>query len=160
MTELIPQTSCVTAEGLDQTCVCTNRELNEQITMCASQRCLVKELLSTKNASMTACGAPTRDRSSEITILGLSFGAAAYATFVVRVLARILAYQKRLFMDDWTMLGMVVRSLPYNAVDLADGDRLYLFHLLFSLHFLHITVLVETCGRYHFRTSAMCSNSS
>jgi hypothetical protein len=47
MVEYIPQSSCITADGLNQTCVCNNEELNRDVEVCAMQSCSVKELLST-----------------------------------------------------------------------------------------------------------------
>jgi hypothetical protein len=46
MIEYIPQSSCMTADGLDQICVCTDEALNAEIQICAQQACTVKELLS------------------------------------------------------------------------------------------------------------------
>lgn len=112
MTELIPTSSCVTEAGLDQTCLCTDVVLNQQITLCASGTCTIRELLTTQNASSTACGAEVRDHSADMTIIGLSCGAVAIAVFTVRIIARLSTYQKKLFWDDWIMLLMVFITLP------------------------------------------------
>lgn len=47
MIEYIPQSTCVTAEGLNQTCLCTNEALNQEISVCAMKSCTIKEMLST-----------------------------------------------------------------------------------------------------------------
>lgn len=46
MVEYIPQSSCMTTDGLNQTCVCSNEALNLNVTICAQKACTVKELLS------------------------------------------------------------------------------------------------------------------
>lgn len=46
MIEYIPQSACMTADGLNQTCVCTDEALNNDIRACAVQSCTVKEMLS------------------------------------------------------------------------------------------------------------------
>ena len=46
MIKYIPQSACITADGLNQTCVCTDEALNEEIKICAAQSCTVKEMLS------------------------------------------------------------------------------------------------------------------
>jgi len=112
MTELIPESSCSTASGLNQTCLCTNTVLNQQITLCASETCTIRELLTTQNASTTACGAELRDHSADMTIIALSTGGLALAIFIVRIVARLTTYQKTLFWDDWTLLLMVVITIP------------------------------------------------
>lgn len=112
MTELIPQSSCMTESGLNQTCLCTNVALNDQIGLCASQGCTVKELLTTKNASSTVCGAEIRDHSADMTIIGLSCGAVAVVIFTIRIIFRLLMHQRKLFWDDWTMLLTVALAIP------------------------------------------------
>lgn len=112
MIELIPESSCVAESGLNQTCLCTDVALNDQIASCASQSCTVKELLMTKNASSTACGAGIRDQSADMTVIGLSCGGVAVVIFTIRIVSRLLAHQKKLFWDDWTMLLMVAIAIP------------------------------------------------
>lgn len=46
MIEYIPQSACVTSDGLNQTCVCIDEGLNYDIEVCARQSCTVKEMLS------------------------------------------------------------------------------------------------------------------
>ena len=46
MIKYIPQSACMSSSGLNQTCLCTNESFNNQVAVCASQRCTVKEVLS------------------------------------------------------------------------------------------------------------------
>jgi hypothetical protein len=69
-------------------------------------------MLATQNASSTACGAPVRDHSAEMTIFSLTFGGVAYLFFVIRVATRLTTRQRTLYWDDWTMLLTVLISLP------------------------------------------------
>ena len=86
--------------------------LNQQITLCASQTCTIRELLTTQNVSSTACGAEFRDRSVDMTVIGLSCGGVALVVFIIRIIARLSTYQKTLYWDDWTMLLMVIITVP------------------------------------------------
>lgn len=52
MVEYIPQSACITADGLNQTCVCTDEALNYDIRVCAVQSCTVKEMLSMSDPVM------------------------------------------------------------------------------------------------------------
>ena len=125
MVEYIPQSSCISADGLNQTCACTNEELNNKIAVCAAQSCTIKELLSkhnvlyqdptdrdtlpaTQNASSTACGQPVRDHSADMTVFSLSFGSVAYLSFIVRIASRLTTRAKTMFWDDWTMMLTIV----------------------------------------------------
>lgn len=56
MVELIPQSACVTADGLNQTCLCTDLGLNQEISVCAVKTCTVKEMLSTLTGHNVAIG--------------------------------------------------------------------------------------------------------
>lgn len=111
MIEYLPNSACVTTAGLNRTCVCTDTTLKNQIQLCSSQTCTVTELLSTKNTTSTACGAPIRDHSSDIVISSLVTGSVALIVVVTRVLARLLTGQKQLMMDDWFILACFVSQL-------------------------------------------------
>lgn len=112
MVELIPKSPCLTDAGLNQTCACLDADLNSQISLCAAKSCTIKELLTTRNASSTACGQPVRDNSAASISVPLAFGSFAFAIFALRIFTRLFTLQKELYLDDYTMALTVLLAIP------------------------------------------------
>ncbi|KKK16523.1 hypothetical protein ARAM_003075 [Aspergillus rambellii] len=111
--EVLPQSSC---QVTDQVCMCTNQAFTEQIELCVASSCTIRQSLTTKNVTSTACGAPVRDRSTVITVAGLTGGGIALLAFLLRVLARLPCCGGQFGMDDWTMALTMCCMIPLSVL--------------------------------------------
>ncbi|KIX09440.1 uncharacterized protein Z518_00520 [Rhinocladiella mackenziei CBS 650.93] len=103
----IAQSNC---SATDQACICTNKQLAETVTACVASNCTIREQLTTQNVSLTACGAPIRDRSSLVSGFGVGGGAVALVVFVVRICAKFIVPAASIGYDDFNIAVAMVRS--------------------------------------------------
>ncbi|KAI3573956.1 hypothetical protein IWW34DRAFT_884725 [Fusarium oxysporum f. sp. albedinis] len=100
----------------DTTCRCTNEKLQQDITICVAGTCTVKEAMFTKNATMTACGAPVRNRTpsfvTENAILGVLSGLFVFQRFATKIF-----YKLPLGLDDWFILLTILVGIPCMAIN-------------------------------------------
>ncbi|KAH6972889.1 hypothetical protein BKA56DRAFT_691503 [Ilyonectria sp. MPI-CAGE-AT-0026] len=115
--------SCIQQETLkstcsptNATCICTNVELNEQISLCVAANCTVRESLLVQSYSKHACGAPSRDRSTLVWVVGVVFLVLGLLSFAFRVMARFFLGTHTWGPDDWVMLLAVAMMIPLNAI--------------------------------------------
>ncbi|OCL08806.1 hypothetical protein AOQ84DRAFT_317837, partial [Glonium stellatum] len=121
MLRLIPQSSC---SFTDQGCICTNVDLNLKISECVEVGCTVKESLTTKNASESACGAPVRDRTKAVSVTGIVGGALALLAVSLRLLARRPGAGGGEFgLDDWTIIGTMLLVIPLSGLSLVLANH-------------------------------------
>ncbi|KAK5049087.1 hypothetical protein LTR84_005510 [Exophiala bonariae] len=115
----IAQSNC---SATDQACICTNRQLAGIITACVAVNCTIKEQLATKNASMTACGVPIRDRTNLIIGFGAGGGAVAFIFFVIRIYAKFIVPTAHLGYDDLciTIAMTLLVAFSVLSVELAE----------------------------------------
>ncbi|KAG9494908.1 hypothetical protein J7337_013137 [Fusarium musae] len=86
--------------GLNTTCICTNAELNEKITLCVAANCT--------SYSKHTCNAPSRDRTTLVWVIGIVFLILGLIGFGLRVMARVFAAKQTWGADDWVMLLAVL----------------------------------------------------
>lgn len=96
----IAQSSCA---ATNQTCICTNKELAKTINECVHERCTVKEQLTTKNVSMTACNAPIRDHHMLVSGFGIGGGSMALIFCILRTISKLTLPGAQLGFDDYTI---------------------------------------------------------
>ncbi|KAH0832583.1 hypothetical protein FOPE_01153 [Fonsecaea pedrosoi] len=111
----IAQSNC---SATDQACICTNQQLAEAITICVAMN-------STKNVSLTACGAPVRDRSSLISGFGAGGGAVALVIYAVRIFAKIIVPAARIGYDDITISIAMLLLVPFSALSVVLASHGY-----------------------------------
>ncbi|KAG7050112.1 CFEM domain-containing protein [Colletotrichum scovillei] len=85
------------------TCICTNVELNEKISLCVHSNCTVREALLVQSYSKHTCGAPSRDRTALVWVTGVVFLVLGLLAFVLRVMARLCLGGQSWGPDDWVM---------------------------------------------------------
>ncbi|KAI5462760.1 putative PTH11-typeG-protein-coupled receptor [Mariannaea sp. PMI_226] len=140
------------------TCLCTDNFLEGDMATCLQTSCRTREIFLTKNITMTACDAPTRDKSTicklVVGILGI-----LSSLFVIQRLA-FKIYSKTSFgPDDWFTLTSCIANIPLSVLILhaarVDGlgrdiwtlpyDRINDFRKIFyvfgSLYFFEIAIL-------------------
>ncbi|RSL82617.1 hypothetical protein CDV31_016919, partial [Fusarium ambrosium] len=105
-----------TCELNNVTCICTDVELNERISLCVYANCTVRESLLVQNYSKHACNTPSRDRTALVWHIGIGFLVIALAGFGLRVMARVFVRAQTWGADDWVMLLAVCMMIPLNAM--------------------------------------------
>ncbi|KPM41712.1 hypothetical protein AK830_g4838 [Neonectria ditissima] len=105
-----------TCSTTNVTCICTNVELNEKISLCVHANCTVREALVVQSYSKHTCGAPSRDRTALVWIVGVVFLALGLLGFGLRVMARLCMGLQTWRADDWVMLLAVGMMVPLNAL--------------------------------------------
>ncbi|KAK1536051.1 CFEM domain-containing protein [Colletotrichum paranaense] len=98
------------------TCICTNVELNEKISLCVHSACTVREALLVQSYSKHTCGAPSRDRTALVWVTGVVFLVLGLLAFVLRVMARLCLGGQSWGPDDWVMCIAVGMMIPLNAL--------------------------------------------
>lgn len=112
MQKLIPESACTET---DIACLCTNEALNGQIGACALGGCTLFEGLTTKNVSMTMCGAPIRDKSALPLYIGLVFGGLALLAFILRACFWVVQHGRKMGWDDYFAILAVLCAGPPTA---------------------------------------------
>ncbi|KAL2820970.1 hypothetical protein BDW59DRAFT_150387 [Aspergillus cavernicola] len=118
LTDLLPQSPCA---ATNQTCICTNDELNENLTLCVGASCSVKEGLIALNVTNTECGAPVRDHTSlSIIIPSVGFGVILFVA--LRVYTRLVVTKLEMGLDDWTTILLGGCVVAVNAGSILLGQ--------------------------------------
>ncbi|KAH7125892.1 hypothetical protein EDB81DRAFT_730175 [Dactylonectria macrodidyma] len=105
-----------TCDPTNATCICTNVELTETISLCVTANCTVREALLVQSYSKHSCGAPSRDRSTMVWVIGVVFLVLGVLSFGLRVMARIFLGTHTWGPDDWVMLLAVAMMVPLNSI--------------------------------------------
>ncbi|WQF77475.1 Putative extracellular membrane protein, CFEM [Colletotrichum destructivum] len=104
------------------TCVCTNVELNEQISLCVHVNCTIRESLNNLEEvqaySKHTCGVPSRDRTALVWVTGVVFLVLGLVAFLLRVMAKLCLGGQTWGADDWVMLLAVAMMVPLNSLSI------------------------------------------
>ncbi|KAH7359712.1 hypothetical protein BKA66DRAFT_426862 [Pyrenochaeta sp. MPI-SDFR-AT-0127] len=96
----------------NQTCICTNVELQGSIEHCVRQSCTIRESLTAKNATQPICNIPTRYKGRTTRVCGLAFSIICPLIVSVRLLYKAMLSTTNLGLDDWTILLLLCVSIP------------------------------------------------
>ncbi|WXC49335.1 hypothetical protein QX201_009018 [Fusarium graminearum] len=105
-----------TCDLLDTQCTCRNEQLQAEIEKCVLADCTVRESLSTKNASMTLCGAPIRNRQVEILAVNDVLGTTS-GIFVLQRFATKLFYKLPWGLDDLFIGLSMLMAIPCMVIN-------------------------------------------
>ncbi|XEV06083.1 hypothetical protein FSHL1_011370 [Fusarium sambucinum] len=105
-----------TCDLLDTQCICRNETLQPEIEKCVLADCTVRESLSTKNVSMTLCGAPIRNRQQEILAVNDVMGATS-GIFVLQRFATKLVYKLPWGLDDLFIGLSMLMAIPCMVIN-------------------------------------------
>ncbi|KAF2089794.1 hypothetical protein K490DRAFT_62671 [Saccharata proteae CBS 121410] len=111
-----------TCSATNATCICTNEPLNAEVELCVSSSCSVENALTTKNITQTACGATPRDRSTEVSYVGVVGGAIALLAVVLRVIARLPCMGGGFGLDDYVLLATLIPMIPLTILSVFLAD--------------------------------------
>ncbi|KAK4864759.1 hypothetical protein LT330_001382 [Penicillium expansum] len=103
----VSQSSCKTT---NQTCLCNDAHYTAVLQKCVVTSCTIRESLTTKNVTTSACGAPIRDRTKIVSYAGVVGGIIALLAFFLRMLARLSCCGGMFGVDDWTMVLLIPLS--------------------------------------------------
>ncbi|KAJ3515198.1 hypothetical protein NM208_g14993 [Fusarium decemcellulare] len=152
----------------NQTCMCTNEDLQLEVTTCVTKSCTVKESLVTKNITMTSCDAPIRDRTGEYIALSNTF-AVISGVFLAQRFASKLYWKLPLGLDDWFILITFLCGVPSSVLNVhgtaANGlgrdiwtltpEKItkfgMFFHVMAALYFAQITLLKLSLMFFYLR---------
>ncbi|KAI1343544.1 hypothetical protein F5Y15DRAFT_236005 [Xylariaceae sp. FL0016] len=147
-----------------QACICANEELQQQISVCVTESCSIRDALSVEKYSAVSCDQPVVDNSKKFVITVPLFGALACFFFILRVISRVIVGLQTWGADDWIMMVCVLVSIPMFGMSLLLGKHglgkdmwmvdpdditevLYLYYwdeimYLFIISFTKVSVLV------------------
>ncbi|KAJ9138178.1 CFEM domain-containing protein [Pleurostoma richardsiae] len=100
----------------NQTCICTNEDLQTDMTLCVTQNCTITQALFTKNVTNTVCGVPIRDRSAPYNVMNITLGTVSGVVVLIRLVFRALVSQVDLGLDDWFILITLLSGIPQTVI--------------------------------------------
>ncbi|KAH7142161.1 CFEM domain-containing protein [Dactylonectria macrodidyma] len=106
--ELCPHTN--------QTCICTNEQFQETLRSCVAANCTIPETLTTQNASLDYCDAPTRDRTENYIVSSITLACIAGVFVVIRFACKIFVGSLSLGLDDWLVLLAMITVVPTTII--------------------------------------------
>ncbi|KAH7253444.1 hypothetical protein B0J15DRAFT_526719 [Fusarium solani] len=109
----ISNTSCSPS---DIPCLCGDQAFLGAIQGCQAQSCTIKEVLTSTNATLAACGVPPGDQSATIVGIPASFGSLAILLVLIRIFGRLWITKVDLDWDDYLIVLAVISASVLNFV--------------------------------------------
>ncbi|RHZ61788.1 putative integral membrane protein [Aspergillus thermomutatus] len=106
----------------NQTCMCTDPLFTSTLETCVRANCTIRESLTTKNVTTSACGQPIRDRTRVVSIAGVAGGVLAVIAFALRMIARLPCCGGQFGMDDLAMILTMSLVIPLSALSVVLAD--------------------------------------
>ncbi|KAH6892391.1 hypothetical protein B0T10DRAFT_559979 [Thelonectria olida] len=100
----------------DLPCLCIDSDFLTAAQGCQAMNCTVKEILTSTNATVNACGVPPNDASATVIGIPASFGSLALLLVIIRVWGRIAVTKVNLDWDDYLIMAAVVFASVLNFV--------------------------------------------
>ncbi|GKU08534.1 unnamed protein product [Fusarium langsethiae] len=94
----------------DVKCTCMNAALQQQVEICVVSNCTITEALSTKNTTMTLCGAPVRNRQAAFISINDTMGIVSGVFCILRYVTKFV-YKVPFGLDDLFMLITMLISI-------------------------------------------------
>ncbi|KAI0913887.1 hypothetical protein F4823DRAFT_468468 [Ustulina deusta] len=114
---LITTVAASTCAVANQTCVCSNQDLNAKATACVTASCTIREALTTQNLTSTVCGVAPRVDRSYVPIL-IAFVALSAVAVSLRVITR-LHDRVPVWWDDFIIATSFLGSVAFAAISWA-----------------------------------------
>ncbi|KAF2847845.1 hypothetical protein T440DRAFT_455522 [Plenodomus tracheiphilus IPT5] len=140
---LVQEVTKSSCQLTDSACLCANAELQSSIEVCVAQACTVREGLTTKNVTSTACGAPIRYNGETTRLSNIALSFLTAVLILVRMLYQALFSSWDFGWDDYTVLAGWLSGIP--SVIIIDKGALPsgLGRDIWTLPFSHITNFVR-----------------
>ncbi|KAH8647679.1 hypothetical protein BX600DRAFT_475714 [Xylariales sp. PMI_506] len=100
------------------TCQCTNTELTVNATACIKLACTVEQALFAKNATMTQCGAPVRDKRASYNAVNTALVVISVIFTFVRVIYKAFFMSSGLGIDDWIILVTALAGVASGTINI------------------------------------------
>ncbi|KAK2054782.1 CFEM domain-containing protein [Colletotrichum caudatum] len=100
----------------NRTCLCTDAQLNQQISLCVQSNCTVRDSLQVLRYSKHECGVPSRDRTALVWTVSTVFLALGLLAFLLRVVSKLFMGGQTWGPDDWVMVLAVAIMIPLNGL--------------------------------------------
>ncbi|KAK2598161.1 hypothetical protein QQS21_005712 [Conoideocrella luteorostrata] len=95
-----------TCAPTDAACICADEQIQVSSTSCIQASCSLKDALSTKNTTSTACNAPIRDKTAIYTTLSITLGVTTITIVLMRIIFKqFFSAAQALAIDDKVILG-------------------------------------------------------
>ncbi|PWI69413.1 hypothetical protein PCL_01060 [Purpureocillium lilacinum] len=121
----LPSSSC---SPTDQKCLCASEQFSNNVTVCVTKSCTIKESLSSRpypnpnhysltpapgtlNITKTNCGAPIRDKSQVYSDTAAAFSVLA-GVFIIQRFAYKIYTKLDICLDDWFALLTMIIAVP------------------------------------------------
>ncbi|KAH6684559.1 hypothetical protein B0J14DRAFT_465132, partial [Halenospora varia] len=108
----IVSSSCA---ATNQTCICLDAELQENVTLCVATSCTVKESLVVKNTSSTLCQVPIRNKGDMYSAVSTTLGVISGATVLLRVASKFIVHSPW-GLDDYFILITLGSGIPSSVI--------------------------------------------
>ncbi|KAF1937174.1 hypothetical protein EJ02DRAFT_386148 [Clathrospora elynae] len=109
LTTAVTQSPC---KLTDATCICTNAELQSSIEACVMQSCTLRQSLTTKNLTSTACHAPVRYSGNTIRITNIVLGVIGAAFTLLRIIYKAVFSIGEIGADDYSVFAVTLLGVP------------------------------------------------
>ncbi|KAJ5753504.1 uncharacterized protein N7511_007657 [Penicillium nucicola] len=116
---LVPQSTCASD---NQTCICTNVDLNQELNLCVSANCTIREGLTTINSTDTTCGAPIRDKTSLSVIVPAVGIGVIVVLIILRMYTTLFLKSLNIDLDDWATIFLGCCAVPVNVGSILLGN--------------------------------------
>ncbi|KAH7146182.1 hypothetical protein EDB81DRAFT_934068 [Dactylonectria macrodidyma] len=112
LTDAIQNSTCLVT---NTTCICGSISLREEMTACVLQTCSIEESLDVKNTSLTLCGSPIRNKTSDYFGVLIGFQIVA-GLFIIQRFGFKLYVHIGMTLDDWFVLVCFFLSIPITVL--------------------------------------------
>ncbi|CAO2656616.1 Nn.00g054190.m01.CDS01 [Neocucurbitaria sp. VM-36] len=136
----IAESSCALTNS---TCICMNTKLQDDAQACILQSCTLKQALTTKNLTATACHAPVVYKGESARVSNIILAVVTVFIALSRVIYKAIFSVGELGWDDWTVLSTLITGVP--SVIIIDRGLIPngLGRDIWTLPFDHITNFVR-----------------
>ena len=96
----------------NQTCICTNAELQSTVEGCVLSSCTLRQSLATKNMTATLCNAPIRSIGEEIRVSNIILSVVTAFCALARITYKAVFSIGELGLDDYAVIAAIIAGVP------------------------------------------------
>ncbi|KAH7374848.1 hypothetical protein B0T11DRAFT_313584 [Plectosphaerella cucumerina] len=100
----------------DIQCLCGDTAFLGAVQTCQASSCSIKEILTSTNVTLNACGVPPGDHSTKLVAIPAAFGLAVITLVAIRVVSRSWSSSLKLEWDDYLILCSAAFATILNAL--------------------------------------------
>ncbi|KAF2464991.1 uncharacterized protein BDR25DRAFT_91906 [Lindgomyces ingoldianus] len=127
----------------NQTCICTNQQLQSSVETCVLKSCTVKQGLTTKNITMTTCGAPIRNKTGIYRTISITLGVISAVCVLLRLFYKLVLTMGELGLDDCFIGITLIDGVPSTIINVRGMAANGLGKDIWTLSFPTITNFVR-----------------